>query len=175
MQGRIWVPEGEKLRLRIIQLHHESPTASHRGSPNTLELVRRTYYWPYITKDVKQFVRACRICKTTKSPRHAYEGLLKAMPTLYEPWKEIAVDFVVDLPPSESFEGVFYTNILTITDRFTKECHTLPIKSMTARNTARVFLKYGFSRHGLPDFVTSDCGPQFVSDFWHHLMELLQI
>ena len=46
---------------------------------------------------------------------------------------------------------------------------------MTAKNTARLFLKYGFARHGLPQSVVSDRGTQFTSDFWRYLCKALRI
>jgi len=76
------------------------------------------------------------------------------------------MDFVVNLPAStSSTKGVTYTNVLTITDRFTKMQHYIPIRLMSARNTARIFLKYVFLRHGLPDSIVLDRGLQFVSNF----------
>ena len=68
-----------------------------------------------------------------------------------------------------------YEDVLTVVDRFTKECHFIPVASMTARATARYFVRYVFSRHGLPSHVTSDRGPQFVSDFWRELCSVLRI
>ena len=44
---------------------------------------------------------------------------------------EIVVNFVVDLPLLTSFEGVEYKNILTVTDRFTKEYYLILAKSIT--------------------------------------------
>ena len=98
------------------------------------------------------------------------------MPTLYEPQKEIAIDFIVNLPKStSSTKGATYTNILTITDRFTKMQHYIPIKLISARNIVRIFLKYVFSRYSLPNYVTSNRGAQFMSDFQKALYELLNI
>lgn len=81
----------------------------------------------------------------------------------------------MDLLTSTSYEGVEYRNILTVTDRLIKERHLLLVKSMTAQNTVRLFLRYVFLRYGLPDSITSDRGPQFVSTFWTLLCKLLQI
>ena len=175
MEHRLWVPDNEPLRQRIIRSCHDPPACGHPGIATTLELVRRSYFWPRMTKDIRRFVRNCRRCRTTKSLRIKKEGLLHPMPVAEAPWSEIAVDFVVELPKSTSHEGVAYTNILTVTDRFTKEKHLIPVGSMTAQNTARLFVKYVFSRHGLPRAITSDRGSQFVSDFWRFVCTTLGV
>lgn len=40
-QGRVIVPHDRELRLRILQIHHESLAAGHYGQSRTLELVSR--------------------------------------------------------------------------------------------------------------------------------------
>lgn len=102
--------------------------------------------------------------------------LVLPLPLPFSPWSEIAVDFVVDLPPStQSDTGLSFRNILTVPDRFTKECILIPVISMTAIDTARAFVRHVFSKKGMPSAVTSDRGPQFVSDFWNHLCDDLEI
>ena len=88
-----------------------------------------------MTKDTKRYVNACRNCRTSKAAHSTTDGTLQPMPVGYAPWKEIAMDFVVELPKSCS-DRMTYTNVLTVTDRFTKECCFIPVGSMTARNTA---------------------------------------
>jgi hypothetical protein len=78
------------------------------------------------------------------------------------------MDFVGPLPASKSFEGVSYENILTVTCRLTKERHLIPVKSMSAKNTARVLCRDVFSKHGLPLHALSDRGPQFTSSFMRY-------
>ena len=58
-EGRVYVPKDEKLRVEIIQLHHDIPIAGHRGQQKTVELVTRNYWWPGVTKEVKQYVEGC--------------------------------------------------------------------------------------------------------------------
>jgi len=42
-EGKVYVPKDEKLRVEIIQLHHNVPTAGHGGRWETVELVTRNY------------------------------------------------------------------------------------------------------------------------------------
>ena len=40
-QGKVYVPKDHKLRIEIIKLHHDTPSAGHPGQWKTLELVDR--------------------------------------------------------------------------------------------------------------------------------------
>jgi len=52
-EGRVYVPKDEKLRVEIIQLHHDMPIARHGEQWKTVELVTRDYWWPEVIKEVK--------------------------------------------------------------------------------------------------------------------------
>jgi hypothetical protein len=45
-EGLIWVPQNDKLRLRLLHDHHDALTAGQPGRAWTLELLARKYYWP---------------------------------------------------------------------------------------------------------------------------------
>ena len=44
--GRVYVPEDDRLKLDILQDHHDVKTAGHLGQEKTLELIAHDYYWP---------------------------------------------------------------------------------------------------------------------------------
>ena len=52
-EGRVYVPKDEKLRVEIIQLHHDTLIAGYGGQWKTVELVTKNYWWPGVTKKVK--------------------------------------------------------------------------------------------------------------------------
>ena len=61
-EGRVYVPKDEKLRMEIIWLHHDTPIAGHGEQWKTVELVTRNYWWPRVTREVKQYVEGCDQC-----------------------------------------------------------------------------------------------------------------
>jgi len=61
-EGRVYVPKNKKLRVEIIQLHHDMPIAGHGGQWKMVELVTRNYWWPGVTKEVKRYVEGCDQC-----------------------------------------------------------------------------------------------------------------
>jgi hypothetical protein len=62
-RNRIYVPNHEPLRLRLLQDHHDVPAAGHPGRAKTLELLTRTYYWKNMRQDVDRYVRNCHTCQ----------------------------------------------------------------------------------------------------------------
>lgn len=52
-KNRIYVPKIPKLREDIIREFHNSITAGHPGQYKMQELIARSYWWPYISSDVK--------------------------------------------------------------------------------------------------------------------------
>ena len=171
---RLWIPEDEALVLAVIKAHHDVPSAGHPGRERTYQLVKANYFWPGMMKSIRQFTKSCHTCRRTKAFRNAYSGSLHQLNVPDDPFKHIAIDFVVDLPPS-MMDGTEYRNILTITDRLTKLRHYVPCTDMDSISTAKLFYRHVYSRFGIPDTVVSDRGPQFTSVFMKRLYERLQI
>ena len=168
-QGRLYVPEGERLRTRVCEAHHILPAAGHGGRAKTLNLIRRTYFWPQMRQLINRYVRNCHTCARAKSRRHAKYGVLKPLPVPNKRWSDLSVDFVVGLPVSEG-----YNAIMVCIDRLTKMRHFVPTTSeVTAEDTADLFLNYVYKLHGFPDTVVSDRGSQFISLFWKTLCKRL--
>jgi hypothetical protein len=75
-------------------------------------------------------------------------------------WRDILIDFIVDLPSSNGF-----INIMVVVNRLMKMRHMIPIKSINAILVAKYFVKHVFKLHRLPNSIISDCRSQFVLDF----------
>ena len=169
-EERLYIPKGPT-RLRVLQSRHDFPAAGHFGYNKTLELISRDFWWPQMWKDVKEFVLSCDICSRSKNPRHRPYGLLQPLPIPHRPWSSVSMDFITDLPPSNSFDSIF-----VVVDRLTKMAHFIPCKkTSSSEDTTRFFLDNVYRYHGLPDDIVSDRGTQFVSKFWRSLFEILKV
>lgn len=83
-------------------------------------------------------------------------GLLRPLFVPDRPWKMIAMDFIVELPPSEDYSAIF-----VVEDRLSKMAHSLPLKgTLSAAETARVFIKEVVRLHGIP--MNIDFGRHYV-------------
>ena len=56
VDGRIYVPNSQKIKERILQDNHELVDIGHLGQQQMMDLIKRNYWWPGIKKDVKKYV-----------------------------------------------------------------------------------------------------------------------
>ncbi|KAL0185695.1 hypothetical protein M9458_017365, partial [Cirrhinus mrigala] len=166
---RRFVPPDE--RIPLIHSSHTSLGTGHPGTNRTLSLLQDRFWWPRMELDVQRYVRGCRECAMSKSPRHLPSGKLVPLPVPNRPWSHLGVDFITDLPPSEG-----NTCILVIVDRFSKFCRLIPLQGLpTAWNTAKLLFDQVFRSYGLPEDIVSDRGPQFISRVWKAFFRLLGV
>ena len=163
--GRIYVPDSNNLRLRVLQSKHDHLLAGHFGQNKTLELIRRDFSWPNLRTFVADYVKSCTTCMRNKSQRHKPYGFLKQLPIPPQPWESISMDFIEQLPSSDG-----YTDILVVIDRLTKQAIFIPThNTINAPELSKLFVAHVFSKHGVPSHVTSDRGSEFVSRFFKSL------
>ncbi|MBW0506089.1 hypothetical protein O181_045804 [Austropuccinia psidii MF-1] len=124
-----------------------------------------------MTKFIKDYVSPCQQCSRRQNIHHNKFGLLKPLPIPNGPWIFLSMDFITQLPLSNSFDSILF-----IVDRFSKMAVFIPtMSSITSLDLAHLFIKNIFSKHGLPSSIVSDRGSLFVSSFWTNLCQQLKI
>ncbi|GJP83849.1 hypothetical protein CLOP_g13951 [Closterium sp. NIES-67] len=160
---RIWVPSYRLLRELLIQEVHDSNLSGHFGVDKTLKALQRFYYWPDMVTDVQRYVAACPICQRMKSSHQRPTGLLQPLEPPQRPWQYVTMDFVTGLPAGPSGNDA----VLVVVDRLTKMAHFAPCSTtITAEETARLFISTVVRLHGIPAAIISDRDPKFTSKFW---------
>ena len=157
-RGQVYVPKDEALRRDIVKQYHDHIAIGHPGRWKTYELVSREFWWPGISTFVKSYVDGCATCQATKiRPRNQVPLQPNQVPT--DVWGIITMDFITDLPISQGFDSLF-----VVVDRLSKATIVTPCnKSITAEETAKLYMDNVWRRTGLPRQVISDRGPQFAS------------
>jgi len=61
-ERKVYIPKDDKLREEIIRLHHDTPVRGHGGQWKMVELVTRNFWWPRVTKEMKQYVKGYDAC-----------------------------------------------------------------------------------------------------------------
>ena len=168
------VPENADLRREVLKLTHDHPTAGHPGAKKMLLLTTKNYWWPRMADFISQYVKGCGVCQATKP------ALVWPKPPLYPittessalPFSTIALDLIVDLPPSQG-----YDSILTITDHdVTKAALFFPChQTITGEGVAAIYAQHVFPHYGLPQKVISDRDTRFTSKFIKELESILDI
>ena len=72
---------------------------NHAGIKSSRYLIKQRYYWPFMNKDIKDWVMQCSNCQLVKSKRHT-KARLVSYPIATEALSEINVDLIGPLPES---------------------------------------------------------------------------
>ncbi|KAI5335023.1 hypothetical protein L3X38_025156 [Prunus dulcis] len=164
----LYVPNDEVLKMEILKEAHESVFAMHPGSTKMYHTLREHYWWPFMKKEIAEYVRRCLICQHLKVERQKPSGLLQPLPIPEWKWELITIDFVFKLPRKQSqHDGVW-----VIVDRLTKSTHFLPVRANYSLNKlAKIFIDEIVRLHGVPLSIVSYRDPRFTSRFWAKLNE----
>lgn len=151
-----------RLRRSIFEQIHN---IAHPGQKNTLYAIRSRYYWPNMTKQIREWQKTCIKCQRSKIHRHV-KSPVKAFPPS-EKFEHIHTD-IVELCESNGFKYA-----CSIIDRWTKWIEIIPIKDMKAETIARAIFDNWICRYGVPYRFTSDRGAQFLSKLFEQFTQLL--
>ena len=122
--------------------------------------MRRKYYWPRMMSDIDQTTKDCRQCAEARGTRYKTQKPMKLFPAL-KTLGFIAMDLLGPFTTTESGS----TNILVITDRFSKVAQVTPLSSTTAPAVANAFVTHWVIPYGIPSYLLTDNAPQFVAKF----------
>jgi transposase InsO family protein len=163
-EWKLYVP-----RDKVAQALHDchcTPLSPHFGIYKTMKLVRKTYYWPNLGKDVVSFVRECDTCKAIKAPNFVTKLPLRPHAIPRRKFGVIAIDFATDLPRSKNGN----TGFLIIVDTLTKFPWAYPMRRTDAETMVEI-LKQKFMEFGVPSVIISDNGRQFISKVYLEFLE----
>ena len=127
----------------------------HRGIFKCREHAK-TVCWPGLSSEVRDMVENCKVCAKYRQQRA--EPL---MSTLFpeRPWQMIGTDLF----------GLDNLNYLIVVDDFSHYIKVAAMQKTTKSHQVIRALKAIFARHGIPEEVRSDNGPQYVSAEFIHL------
>jgi hypothetical protein len=174
-KGRLYVPQDKTLRKEIMEQYHDAPIAGHLGVQKTLERLRRTWFWPGMLQQVKEYVLSCDLCFRNKAQRHKQYGQLQDMPIPERSGQHISCDFITGLPLSrDPVTGVLHDAICVVIDKLTKYAWLVPWHTgWDAKDFAHIFLRIIFQEIGIPEVIISDRDTKFTSDFWQTVTSTL--
>ena len=111
-------------------------------------------------KDAEKHCKPCYGCRLVSRPSPPQPIRSTALPT--GPWRDLAIDLLGPLPTGKS--------ILVVVDYLSRYCE-IDIMRSTVTSKTISNLEEIFARHGLPESLTCDNGPQFVATEFTEYME----
>ena len=152
IDNRLYIPKYKSLCEDLFHLAHD--TCGHFGGDKSYALLRDSYYWPRMKRDLyKYYIPGCEDCQRNKGRTSKIaKGPLHPLPVPESCCDGIAMDFIGPLPTDEGFDC-----ILTITDRLNFDLKIIPTSiNITAQQLAHIFFDEWYCDNGLPLDIVSD-------------------
>jgi hypothetical protein len=141
--------------------------ARHHGEKITRELLGKTFYWPKVKEDVKNYIRTCVKCQSTKSVLQKIFELCKPVPIPLGPFENVSMDFMTCLLKWEGMDDIF-----VVVDMFSKLTKfTLTHTNATMAGTTKLFFDMWVRHNGMSKVIVNDRDVKFMSKFWMLLMK----
>ena len=141
---RVVVPT--MMRSQMLKKIH----SSHIGTGGCLRRAREALYWPGMNTAIRENASACEACNTHRTEQSKQSLIPQRVPD--RPWSKVAIDLftlgrkdyiiIVD-----DYSNFFEFNVIT----------------QTTSAAIVTSMKSEFARHGIPEEVRSDNGPQVTS------------
>lgn len=134
------------LRKEMLVIAHQG----HIGLEGCLRRMREAIFWPGMSSDLKALVSQCDSClrvreTPTKEPLKSHDFHLR-------PWSRVAADIC-------HFDN---RDLLVVVDYFSNYIEVARLRNLTSKVVIREMQDI-FARHGIPDTLVTDNGPQFAT------------
>jgi hypothetical protein len=151
---------------------HDGICGAHQSAYKTNWLLHRAgFYWPTMMDDCIKYQKGCEACQKFRNIQLAPAGVMNP---IVKPWpfRGWGLDFIRKIHPGPSKGHRF---ILVTMDYFTKWTETLPLRSMMHREVISFVQKHIIYLFGIPQTLTTDPGPSFMSHQFREFVESLKI
>jgi hypothetical protein len=152
---------------KAILLHFQN--VSHPGRFASRRIVSSRFVCRGLFSDIIAWTRTCLSCQQGKIHRHTRLPP-QPIPIPQRRFSHLHIDLVGTLQYSNGFNYIF-----TVIDRTSKWMEAIPLSETSAAACTKVLTFSWISHFGVPEMITSDRGPQFSSNLWFQLCEMLNI
>ena len=129
----------------------------HQGIAKCRRLARNSVWWPSINSDIQLYVANCSTCARMHT-QPAEPLIPTTLPDL--PWQRLAADLF-------HFGS---RDFLLLVDYYSRYIEVVQLTS-TSSKAVITHLQSIFARHGIPETLMSDNGPQFASEEFRRFAE----
>lgn len=143
--SRVIIPGAMQAEM-LTRIH-----ASHLGIEACTRKATDVLFWPNMRADIRDTVARCSTCNEYTKRQVKEPMMTHKIPE--RPWSRVAMDLF----------SLAHKSYLVVVDYYSDFIEVDMLKDTTAATLVE-HCKMHFSRHGTPDTVVSDNGPQFTSE-----------
>lgn len=149
----------ESFRSLILKAAH----VSHPGQTNMKRIVRGSYWWPEMNKQIVDYCLRCIPCQRNVLVSRPEPLKRRKMP--HSPWESVCIDF---LQPDAQ------THVLVLVDNYSRFL-IAKIMRKTDAQTVAITLEEIFQTYGYVNTILSDNGPPFNAEAFEKYLSERQI
>lgn len=142
---RLVVPTSMR-HMMLNQVHR-----AHLGAEKCIARAKDVFYWPGMAAQIKDMCEQCSVCAEYRPKQMKEPMVLTQLPE--RPWQKLGSDLF-------QFDGKTY---VLLADYYSKFVEFTELKEDQESSTVIEFFKEQFARHGIPEQVITDGGPQYSS------------
>ncbi|XP_060080411.1 uncharacterized protein K02A2.6-like [Ylistrum balloti] len=132
------------MRCEMLEKNHES----HLGVEKCRQRASDVIFWPKMSKDISDVVSRCAICQENRMSKPKEPLIPHGVPL--RPWSKVGGDLC-------QIDG---DHFLVLVDYYSEFFEVSKLKD-TRSETVIINCKSQFARHGIPELLITDNGPQF--------------
>jgi transposase InsO family protein len=141
---RVVIPKS--MQSEMLERIHEG----HQGIEKCKNRARKVMFWPGMNQHIETVIKSCHTCTKYRNKQQREPLLCHEIPQ--KPWQKVGTDLF-------RWENRDY---VLVADYYSKFIEFLLLPD-TKSSTVVTHMKSIFSRHGIPEEVVSDNGPQYSS------------
>lgn len=161
------VPQNRQEHI-LVEEHDD---ALHLGAEKTISRIRKKYFWPRITEDVRKYIRQCSICQLSKPSTRSQHPEMGKQRITTKPFQILALDFIQSLPRSKMGNS----HILVMMDLFSKFCLLFPLRRISTGQVGLILQQNWFRRYSTPECIITDNASTFLSHDFKRLLDKYHI
>ena len=157
---KLFVPS--PFRMTFLMWFHASRIGGHQGVRRTLMRMKKYVWWPYMQRDIEDFIRSCPICNALKTvPVKGEKGAL-SKPQLFQ---MVCMDAV---GPREIYRRPWW--IIVIIDHYSRYGLAQAVQKFTTVEAQDFLNRRWVAAFGAPRAVLTDRGAQFTAETFRNFV-----
>ena len=146
--------------LVFVELHQRM---GHLAADRVEDLARQRFYWPYMVKDIGNYIQKKCSCVISKKPYCTERAPLVPIEATY-PFKLISIDYL----HLDKCKGEF-EYVLVVTDHFTRFTQAYSTKNKWSKAEADKLFNHFILQFGFLKTIHHDKGKEFNNNLFYHL------
>lgn len=157
-------------QINLIKYFHENElVGGHFGINQVLEKLRKSYYWPNMIQDVKEYIRNCKKC-TTNKVKPSTKSEMVITPTPLKPFDTMIIDTVGPLRGTGTNKYA-----LTMMCDLSKYLITTAMPNKEANTVAKAIFDNCILIYGPMRSIRTDLGSEYKNSVVEELCKMLKI